>query len=58
MKDNYRNLTVSYDAHSLLFIVQGRLQEEKAKRVTLDDTIIFLINHYDSDLANKLEVKE
>ena len=58
MKDNYRNLTVSYDAHTLLFIVQGRLQSEQGKRVTLDETVLFLVNHYDSDLANRLEVKE
>ena len=58
MKDNYRNLTVSYDAHSLLFIVQGRLQADMARRITLDDTIMFLIKHYDNNLTNKLEAKE
>ena len=55
---NSKQITVSKRTHTLLFIVEGQLQQEKGVRVGLDETIEALITFYDSSLTSKLEVKE
>ena len=53
-----KQITVSNDTHSLLFIIEGRLQADKGVRVGIDETIRILVHNYDSDMGNKLEAKE
>ena len=55
---NSKQITVSNDTHSLLFIVEGMLQSAKGERVGLDETIHTLITSYDKSLTKRLEVKE
>ncbi len=55
---NSKQITVSNDTHSLLFIIEGRLQIERGARVGIDETIRILVHKYDSDMGNKLEAKE
>ncbi len=58
MKANSKQITVSKNTHSLLFIVCGQLQSIKGASVGLDETIRTLITFYDHSLTKKLEVKE
>ncbi len=53
-----KQITVSEETHSLLFIVEGMLQTAKGERVGLDETIKHLIHSYDKSITSKLEVKE
>ena len=55
---NAKQITVSEETHTLLFIVEGMLQTAKGERVGLDETIKTLITSYDKGLTSKLEVKE
>ena len=55
---NSKQITVSQDTHSLLFMVEGQMQIEKGHVVGIDEVIRRLVNRYDPDLGNKLEVKE
>ncbi len=55
---NQKQITVSNETHSLLFIVEGMLQSAKGERVGLDETIHTLITSYDKSLTKRLEVKE
>ena len=53
-----KQITVSKETHSLLFIVEGMLQVNKGERVGIDETIKHLIHSYDKSITSKLEVKE
>ena len=55
---NSKQITVSNDTHSFLFMIEGQLQVKKGCRVGIDETIRILVHNYDHDMGNKLEVKE
>ncbi len=55
---NSKQITVSNETHSLLFIVEGMLQVSKGERVGIDETIKILISNYDKSLTERLEVKQ
>ena len=47
-----RTLSVSKDTITVLYIAQGMLQEDKGIKVTLSQTVQFLIHNWNHDLAN------
>ncbi len=53
-----KNLTVSERTLSQLYLMQGHFQQRYERKVTLSETVDFLLRHYDTDTENfKLEEK-
>ena len=56
-----RTLSVSKETITSLYIAQGILQEAKGVKVTLSETLDFLINHWDPNIKHdvfQLEEKQ
>ena len=55
-----KDLILSNEVHSSLFLIKGVLQRKEGKNFTLNEVIKVLISQFDSDLVTsfKLEEKE
>ncbi len=56
-----RTLSVSKETITSLYMVQGVLQEQKGRKVTLSETLDYLINHWDPNIKHdvfQLEEKQ
>ena len=51
-----KDLILSNEVHSSLFLIKGQLQKQTGKNITLNEVVKVLISHYGH--AYKLEEKE